>query len=278
LVLGASSGLGADVASRLAGLMSTLFVHGATVAEVARLRAEVAERERSCRVVPVSADFASFRDTREMMRRCAVASDGLDMIVNAVERLPPQSFVVTEDGNELTWQVNYLAPALVVLGLAPLLRDSPDGRIVQVVRDQHRIGVPRADDAERRERYQPVSAYTDAKLALLTLSRALAGRLRGTSCRSISMQPAGVDTGLAPAPLSRGLMVDAVLYACTSPGVPNGAYLRGRWSHPLPRAAGGAAGQRRLWRATCDALRLDVRTGRPMRRDDPVRGVLTQGR
>jgi NAD(P)-dependent dehydrogenase (short-subunit alcohol dehydrogenase family) len=277
------------VASRLAGLMSTLFVHGATFAEVARLRADIAERERSCRVVPVSADFASFHETREMMRRCAVASVGLDVVVNAVERLPPQSFVVTEDGNELTRQVNYLAPALVVLGLAPLLRDSPDGRIVQVVRDQHRIGVPRAENTERTEkteqtdrteqqRYQPVSAYTEAKLALLMLSRVMAGRLRGTSCRSISMQPAGVDIGVAPAPLSRGLMVDAVLYACTSPEVANGAYLRGRWAHPLPRAAAGAAGQRRLWRATCDALSLDVRTGRPRRRDDPVRGVLARGR
>lgn len=274
LVLGASGALGADVALRLAGLTSTLLVHGASLDEVSRLRAEIAQREGHCRVVPLSGDFASLRATREMMRQCVIAVDRLDLVVNCVERLPPESLVVTEDGHELTWQVNYLAPTLIVLGLVPLLRDGPDGRIVQAVRDQHRVGVPSTGAAG----YQPVAAYTDAKLALLMLSRALAGRLRDTSCRSISLQPVGVEIGIAPMPMSRGLMVDAVLYACTSPEVPNGAYLRGRWSHQLPRAAAGAAGQRRLWRATCDALNLDVRTGRPMLRDDPVSGVLARTR
>ena len=44
---------------------------------------------------------------------------------------------VTEDGNELTWQVNYLGPALVALGLMPLVRNSSVGRFVHVVRDVH---------------------------------------------------------------------------------------------------------------------------------------------
>ena len=101
-----------------------------------------------------------------------------------------------------------------------------------------------------------------------TLSQTMAAKLRGTGCRSLTIQPAGVEVGAAPAPLSRGLMVDAVLYACTSPSVPNGAYLRGRRVHPLPRAAAGAAAQQRMWRATCRTLALDVRTGWPMRPPD----------
>jgi hypothetical protein len=98
----------------------------------------------------------------------------------------------------------------------------------------------------------------------------MAIKLRGTGCRSLTIQPAGMEMGNAPAPLSRGLMVDAVLYACTSAAVPNGAYLRGRRVHPLPRAAAGAAAQQRLWRATCRALSLDVRTGWPLRPEDCV--------
>lgn len=252
LVLGASSDLGAEVARRLAGLMSTLLVHGANPDDLPRLSEEVAQREGHCRVIPLSADFASLAATRTFVRRCAQAVDRLDVVVNAVERLPPPSLVVTTDGHELTWQVNHLGPAAVVLGLLALLRDSPDGRIVQVIRDPLRAGVPSGETTD----YQPAAAYVRAKQALMMFSKDLADRLRGTPCRAVSMQPVGVDIGAAPAPLSRGLMVDAVLYACTSPEVPNGAHLRGRRAHPLPRAAASAPAQRRLWRITCEALNL----------------------
>ena len=50
----------------------------------------------------------------------------------------------------------------------------------------------------------------------------MAAKLRGTGCRSLTIQPAGMEVGTTPPPLSRGLMVDAVLYACTSAAVPNG--------------------------------------------------------
>jgi hypothetical protein len=48
----------------------------------------------------------------------------------------------------------------------------------------------------------------------------------------------------------------------------NGAYLRGRRAHQLPRAAASAAAQQRLWRATCRTLSLDLRTGWPLRPGD----------
>jgi NAD(P)-dependent dehydrogenase (short-subunit alcohol dehydrogenase family) len=264
LVLGATGELGGDIARRLLGLCSTVFVHGASQQDATRLRAELSEVDDRCRVVPVVADFTSLRATRDVVRQCTRSGGEVDVVVNAVDLLPPESRVVTEDGNELTWQVNYLGPALVALGLMPLLRNSSGGRIVHVIRDQHRVGLPRPADPTVGRRYHPAWSYTESKLALMMLSQTMAARLRGTRCRSLTLQPAGVDVGEIQAPLSRGLMVDAVLYACTSAAVPNGAYLRGRRIHPLPRAAAGSAVQQRMWRTTCRALALDVRTGWPL--------------
>jgi NAD(P)-dependent dehydrogenase (short-subunit alcohol dehydrogenase family) len=264
LVLGASGELGGEIARRLVGLSSTVFVHGPDADELGALCDELAGIDERCQVVGVPADFTSLHATRELISACTDTTGELDFVVNAVDLLPPRTRSITDDGNELTWQVNYLGPALVVLGLLPLVRNSSVGRIVHVVRDQHRFGVPKTTELGGGRRYYPAWSYTEAKLAVMMLCQTMAARLRGTGCRSLTIQPAGMEMGAAPAPLSRGLMVDAVLYACTSAAVPNGAYLRGRRVHPLPRAAAGAAAQQRLWRATCRALALDVRTGWPL--------------
>lgn len=268
LVLGATGELGTDIAKRMVGLSSTLVVHGPDDDAVARLRAELASVDDRCRVIPLSADFASLGAVRELVRQCTHAGGEMDFVVNAVDLLPPKTRLLTADGNELTWQVNYLGPAMVALGLLPLVRNSSAGRIVHVVRDQHRLGVPKATELGGGRRYYPAWSYTESKLALMMLGQTLAGKLRGTACRCLTIQPAGMEMGSTPGPLSRGLMVDAVLYACTSAAVPNGAHLRGRRVHPLPRAAAGTAAQQRMWRATCRTLSLDVRTGWPLHTPD----------
>lgn len=268
LVLGATGELGADIARRMVGLSSTLVLHGPDEGELAELCAELGPGTEHCEIIPMTADFASLDEARELARRCVRLTGELDYVVNAVDQLPPTTRSITQDGNELTWQVNYLGPATVVLRLLPLVRNSAGGRIVHVVRDQHRVNVAKATELGDGRRYYPAWAYTEAKMALMMLSQTMAAKLRGTPCRTLTIQPAGMEVSAAPAPLSKGLMVDAVLYACTSPAVPNGAYLRGRRVHPLPRAAAGAAAQQRMWRATCQALALDVRTGWPLHTPD----------
>lgn len=265
LVLGATGELGTEITRRLVGLSSTVLFHGRDQDEVDRLSADLTGLDDRCRLIPMAADFAGLKSARELVRRVAAqVGDELDFVINAVDLLPPGVRQVTEDGHEITWQVNYLGPALVALGLMPLLRNSSTGRIVYVVRDQHRLGMPKAMGQAGDRRYHPAWSYTESKLALMMLGQTMAGTLRDTNCRSLTIQPAGVEIGSAPAPLSRGLTVDAVLFACTSPTIPNGAYLRGRRAHPLPKAAAGAAAQQRMWRATCHSLALDARTGQPL--------------
>jgi NAD(P)-dependent dehydrogenase (short-subunit alcohol dehydrogenase family) len=270
LVLGATGRLGSDIARRLVGLSSTLLLHGADPAETALLGGELAGRDEDCRVVSLPADFTQLRSARDLTRRALAATGDIDIVINAVDLRPPPVRTVTEDGNEVTWQVNYLGPALVMLGVLPLVRASRIGRMVQLVGDAHPLGVPKANMAPTERRYYPSWSYTECKLALMMFSQTVAGRLGGSLARSLAMQPAGVEANGGQPPLSRALMVDAVLYACTTGGIPNGAYLRGRRVQGLPRAAAGIATQQRMWRTTCRILGVDVRTGEPLGDPYPV--------
>jgi NAD(P)-dependent dehydrogenase (short-subunit alcohol dehydrogenase family) len=270
LVLGATGRLGSEIARRMVGLSSTLLLHGADPAETALLGGELAGQDDNCRVISLPADFTGLRAARELTKRALGATGEIDTVINAVDLRPPPARTVTEDGNELTWQVNYLGPALVMLGVLPLLRASRVGRMVQLVGDAHPLGVPKANMAPSERRYYPSWSYTECKLALMMFSQSVAGRLGGSLARSLAMQPAGVEATGGQLPLSRALMVDAVLYACTSPNIPNGAYLRGRRIQSLPRAAAGVATQQRMWRTTCRILGVDVRTGEPLGDPYPV--------
>jgi NAD(P)-dependent dehydrogenase (short-subunit alcohol dehydrogenase family) len=264
LVLGATGRLGSEIARRMAGLSSTLLVHGADPAETALLGSELAGQDDNCRVISLPADFSQLAAARDLTKRALGATGAIDVVVNAVDLRPPPARTVTEDGNEITWQVNYLGPALVMLGVLPLLRASRVGRVVQLVGDAHPLGVPKANMAPNERRYYPSWSYTECKLALMMFSQTVAARLGGSLARSLAMQPAGVEATGGQPPLSRALMVDAVLYACTSQNIPNGAYLRGRRIQALPRAAAGIATQQRMWRTTCRILGIDVRTGEPL--------------
>ncbi|HEX4723287.1 MAG TPA: SDR family NAD(P)-dependent oxidoreductase, partial [Pseudonocardiaceae bacterium] len=113
LVLGASGELGGEIVRRLIGLCSMVFVHGPDADALSALCAELAGIDERCQVVGVPADFASLDGTRELIRTCARTTSEVDFVVNAVDLLPPRTRSVTDDGNELTWQVNYLGPALV---------------------------------------------------------------------------------------------------------------------------------------------------------------------
>jgi NAD(P)-dependent dehydrogenase (short-subunit alcohol dehydrogenase family) len=264
LVLGATGRLGGEIARRMVGLSSTLLLHGADPAETALLGGELAGQDEKCRVISLPADFTQLQAARDLTKRTVGATGEIDVVVNAVDLRPPPTRTVTEDGNEITWQVNYLGPALVMLGVLPLLRTSRVGRIVQLVGDTYPLGVPKANMAPAERRYYPSWSYTECKLALMMFSQSVAGRLGGSLARSLTMQPAGVEATGGQLPLSRALMVDAVLYACTSQNIPNGAYLRGRRIQGLPRAAAGVATQQRMWRTTCRILGVDVRTGEPL--------------
>jgi NAD(P)-dependent dehydrogenase (short-subunit alcohol dehydrogenase family) len=257
LVTGATAGLGAWLAHRLAGGGHTVLAHGRDPAKVGEL-AELAN------VIPFVADLASLADVRRLAAEVA-ALGPLDVLVNNAGvgfGRPGAPRELSKDGHELRWAVNYLAPVLLARELLPALRAAAPARIVNV----GSLGqVPiDFDDLEMERRYDGVDAYRRAKLALAAFTFDLADEQSesGSGVTVTCLHPATfMDTAMVneygAAPLST---VDeggeATLALVTGPqhATTNGEFFDGRNPARANPAAYDPEVRRRLREVTDSAL------------------------
>lgn len=172
LVTGATDGLGRVVAGDLAERGFDVLVHGRS----AERAAAVAEEIRAAAVHV--ADFSVLAQVR------ALASElpHVDVLVNNAGLISEQR-QVTEDGLELTFQVNHLAPFLLT---TRLLERDPPRRVVHVAS----AGQERPDfgDLMLEHGYDEWRAYRQSKLAQIMFSFESARRF--PDVESVALHPA----------------------------------------------------------------------------------------
>jgi NAD(P)-dependent dehydrogenase (short-subunit alcohol dehydrogenase family) len=159
--------------------------------------------------------------------------DRIDVLVNnaGIGTAGPRE--ESEDGYELTFQVNYLAPFLLTRRLLPLIKTSAPARIVNVS-SAGQAPIDFADVMLERD-YTGVQAYCQSKLALVMFTFDLAEELEGSDVTANCLHPGTYmptnmvrSAGVQPVtPLEDG--VEATLRLVASPelvGV-NGHYFDG---------------------------------------------------
>lgn len=188
LITGATDGLGRAVARELAAQGASLILHGRSAAKGADLLAELRAAGATGRLSYELADFSSLEDIGKLAERILTTYDRLDVLVNnagiGVELARQES----QDGLELTFQVDYLAAYVLSCRLAPLLVASAPARIINV----SSAGQAPIDfrDVMLERHWDGVQAYCQAKLAQISLTFDLAERLRGTGVTVNALHPA----------------------------------------------------------------------------------------
>ncbi|MDH6137581.1 NAD(P)-dependent dehydrogenase (short-subunit alcohol dehydrogenase family) [Kitasatospora sp. MAA4] len=201
LVTGASSGIGWETARLLAEQGATVIVHARTVQEgegaVDRLVAAGASRDQ---LQMLAADFTRLAEVTVLAGTVTAAFPTLDLLVNNAAIMAPERCTLTEDGNEVSLQVNFLAAHL----LARLLRGAltaaaearGEARIVNVSSALHRTAAMNWNDPHRAKKYTRVAAYAQSQLALTMASRDMAPA--GSGITAVSVNPGLCDTALLP--------------------------------------------------------------------------------
>ncbi|MBH16323.1 MAG: 3-oxoacyl-ACP reductase [Gemmatimonadetes bacterium] len=231
LVTGSTGGLGREVARRLGSQGAHVIVHGRSSERGNELVEEIiAAGPGSARFY--RADFASLQQIRELGERILMDYGRLDVLVNnAGFGSAPNERMVSEDGHELRFQVNYLAGFLLTKLLRPLIVSSQPSRIVNVSSAaQTAIDF---DDVMIEKNFSGGRAYAQSKLAQILFTLDLAEEFQGTDVLPVSLHPATyMDTemvrraGVEPrTTVDEG--ADAVMHLIRSADIVPGQYFRG---------------------------------------------------
>lgn len=189
LVTGSTSGLGREVAWRLASAGWHVIVHGRSEERGWALVDEIVEDGVGTARF-YQADFASLDEVRRFANTILSDYRRLDLLINnaGIGSNVPAVRTLSEDGHELRFQVNYLSGFLLTRMLLPLIRDSRPARIVNVSSlAQRAIDF---DDVMLESGYSGGRAYAQSKLAQAMYAIDLAEELAGDDVIVTSLHPA----------------------------------------------------------------------------------------
>ena len=231
LVTGSTSGLGREVARRLASLGAHVIVHGRNRERGMALVAEI-EREGKGSARFYAADFTSFDQVRDFAQEILGDYDRLDVLVNnAGIGSAPNERLLSEDGHEYRFQVNYLSGFLLTHMLMPRLLASTPSRIVNVSSlAQRPIDF---DDVMIENNFSGGRAYAQSKLAQVMFTFDLHVELEGSGVMVNSLHPATyMPTGMVARAGVRpratiGEGADAVMQLIISTEIEGGQFFRG---------------------------------------------------
>lgn len=201
VVTGTTSGIGL-------ALVEQLLERRCSVIGVARSPERCAREEErlhvaypGARVTYVVADLSIQAEVRKAAKEIVEilstwGKKALDGLVNNAGTFTSRR-EMTPEGFETQWAVNHLAPFLLTHELLPLLERSFDARVVTVSSESHYRTRLRWEDIQLLERYNPLRAYKQTKLANVLFTAELNRRLGpDSSVRAVAADPGVVDTGI----------------------------------------------------------------------------------
>jgi NAD(P)-dependent dehydrogenase (short-subunit alcohol dehydrogenase family) len=193
LITGATSGLGRELARATAKQGATLLLHGRDAQLGLEAVREITEASGNKNIRFLRADFSSLQQVNELAWEIISSLSRLDVLVNNAGvgfGRDDTKREVSQDGHELRFAVNYLAPYLLTERLLSLLKASPPARIVNVAS----IGQSplRFEDIMFTQGYSGVTAYRQSKLAMIAWTFDLAERLAGSGITVNALHPASL--------------------------------------------------------------------------------------
>ncbi|MGA2283607.1 MAG: SDR family oxidoreductase [Candidatus Dormibacteria bacterium] len=264
IVTGATGGIGLAAACELARRGARLSIvarsESRATAAVARIKAAGGT---GTEVEVHKADLSSQASIRRLAAEILSGHPKVDVLINNAGAIYA-SRQLTEDGLELTWAVNHLAPFLLTNLLLDRIRASAPARIVTTSSGAHHGARIPFDDINGDRGSRGFARYGQTKLANILFTVELARRLEGSGVTANCFHPGFVASGFnknngrfmafgmtlaRPFARSPEKGADTLVWLADSPEVSSqtGGYFADRKRKQPSEAARDTAAARRLW-------------------------------
>ena len=264
-VTGANSGIGRALVEALAARGAQVVLATRSEERTRPVLRAIQSRYPAARAQWVSLDVSDLASVRRAAQEFLASGHPIDVLVNNAGIAGTRA--LSPDGFDLTYATNHIGPFLLTNLLLPRVRQSPQGRVVNVASGAHMM-VKRIDWSVLERRGTPKRSgfadYAVTKLMNVLHAKQLARRLAGTSVTTYALHPGAVASNIwraLPRPLqwfgklfmlSNEQGAESPLYCATAPelAATTGRYYdRTREARPSPLAEDAALAQE-LWART----------------------------
>jgi len=244
VITGSTEGIGYEDALALSSAGWNVIMMGRNTRKGAESMAKIHQINPKAKVSFEKIDLADLSSIKAFASRMISKGQAIDLLINNAGVMTPPKRLETADGFELQFGTNHIGHFALTAQLLPLLRKSPDARVVTVSSIANTAGTINFDDLQSKSSYVPMKAYGQAKLANLMFALELQrqSEKQGWGITSLASHPgvsrtnllitgsgrwsvAGIARTFLPflfQPSAQGAL--PTLYAATSPDAKGGAY------------------------------------------------------
>lgn len=261
LITGANSGLGLAAARRLAGMGASTILLCRSKERGEKAIREIGRESPHASTELMICDLSSLHSVKRFIEDFKGRHSVLDILYNNAAVMK-QRRTVTEDGLEMMFQVNYVAPFLLMNSLLEVLKNGSSPFIINIGRpaEKYRLDI---DDLQATRDYHMYHSFFRTKLCLLFASLELSRRDERDGVAVAMIDPGPFKSDLVrEVPLmgwfknlfsaTADRAAENILYHVTSSdsGSKNGKVFREKKEEPLTDYWQNARIGERLWSAT----------------------------
>jgi len=194
IITGANSGIGKVTAIELAKMNATLVLLCRDKERGESAQKEIIELTGNNNVELILCDLSSQKEIRDFVTEFKSKYQKLHILINNAGVMLSKK---SEDGFEMNFAVNHLAPFLLTNLLLEILKKSAPSRIINVGSAAHRMGKIDFEDLQsENKKGRLMRLYGTSKLAMTLVSYELSRKLEGSNVTVNVLHPGLINTNL----------------------------------------------------------------------------------